>query len=151
VSGFSSPGSTEQFSGTTAQFDKTTSTAMANITGLSAALTSGVKYAFDLVLQLSLDATGGYRFDMDGGSATGSNINITYSGAIFAAGNPLIGETTALATDFTGAGPTFVDFHIHGEITCNGSGTLIPRFAQNAANGTSSIRIGATMSVKPIG
>jgi hypothetical protein len=69
-----------------------------------------------------------------------------------AANNTAQYRISALNTQVCAAtGATTPECHIFGTITVNAGGTLIPRFAQNASNGTAStVAIGSIMIVHQI-
>lgn len=108
---------------------------MAAITGLSATLIAGRKYAGTLTLYVSTDvAAEGAKFDFDGGAATMTSFNAAVTGNVQAA-TPGTTVSSALATDltFTALNGTGVNcIVISLDIVCNAGGTFIPRFAQVA-------------------
>lgn len=113
-------------------------TAMANLTGLSITVVSGLKYAFELVLQMSNStAADGMKIDFDGGAATMTNFRCSAvlsreTGAIVTLAN---GVSTALATDINVAAMASTSQHclrVVGSIEPSSSDTLIPRAAMNA-------------------
>src|SRR5689334_3769011 len=54
------------FSHVSTQFDKTTDATLANITGLSATLTAGKRYSFDVLLYTTSASAGGVRVGLSG-------------------------------------------------------------------------------------
>ena len=135
----------------TSTFSKTSSTTLSAITGLSATLTAGKTYYFDIMLYTTAGASGGIQADLNGGTATATAI---IGDAVFlaAANNTAQYRISALNTQVCAAtGATTPECHIFGTITVNAGGTLIPRFAQNASNGTgSTVAIGSIMIVHQI-
>lgn len=129
----------------TTQFDKTTSTALANIPGLSITVTTARRYGFRAMLYVDADATGGHKYAI-AGTATATVViyqvqsNDNGAPGIFR----LTSRQTALAGAAGQAGQTGYFTEINGTITVNAGGTLTVQFAQNASNGTSSVLVGST-------
>lgn len=135
-----------------AQFDKTSDTTLANVTGLTfdkSELQAGRIYEFEAILYTSSNVAGGVKFAI-GGTATATAIiadAVVYQGGVsIATGTPRV---TALATtvgDVTAVTTAFVT--INGRITVNAAGTLTIQFAQNASNGAaSSVLVGSTFKL----
>lgn len=125
---------------TSAQFDKTDTT-LANVTGLVTPenLTAGKTYAFEALLFVDADVTGGSKYAIAG---TATATAIKYEIVLIADATNLMTITsrqTALAGSAGQAGTTAGVCRISGTITVNAAGTLAVQFAQNAANGTSSV------------
>lgn len=138
------------FARVTTQFDKTTDTTLANISGLSLTLVAGHTYQFTVALHVAPDAVGGQKYAIAGTcTATAiiyqvNTINNTTNA------NIINSRQTALGGSVGVAGGT-VDFtEIVGTITVNAGGTLTVQFAQNASNGTSSVLIGSTLLITDI-
>jgi hypothetical protein len=132
---------------TTAQFDAVATTALANVTGLSVTLIAGRKYKFRASLWVTADVVGGSKYAI-GGTATATsivyNINAINNGtSVFA----ITSKQTALGGSAGQVGATDVFVEIIGTIVCNAAGTLTVQFAQNVANGTSSVLINSTFEV----
>jgi len=147
-------GKSEQITGlkvrVSSQFDKTNAT-LANITGLSRNVEAGKSYAFRAVLHFAATAGGGHKYAM-GGTATATAV--IYE--ILSIGNAtsafrITSRQTALGGYAGNAGSVAGITIIEGHITVNTAGTLVPQFAQNAASGTSSILVGSTFELIPIG
>ena len=134
-------------------FSKTSSTAVTAITGLTATLGAGLTYKFEIDGYMTCAAAGGVQMDLNGGSATATNIiceAILYD-------NSAVKSTTrtgALATSLfstTTTGTTDIYAKVTGTITVNAGGTFIPRFAQNTSNGTASVvKQGSTMTIRQL-
>jgi hypothetical protein len=138
-----------QWSRVTSQFDKTNATAAA-ITGLSANLLAGKIYAFEAILFVDADVTGGMQFDM-GGTATATSFIMDIVCVDDAANNmSIVIRRTALASGVTQAGNVAGMCRMTGTIVVNAAGTLTPRFAQSTASGTSSILVNSTFMVRQI-
>lgn len=134
----------------TSQFDKTTNTTLAAITGLSATLVAGKIYRFETILFVDADAVGGSKFSISG---TATATSIIYEIILVdntANTNTITSRQTALAGSAGQAGTTSGFCKISGIIVCNAAGTLIPYFAQNASNGTSSVLVGSTFETQEI-
>ena len=130
------------------QFDKTTNTTLANITGLTKTLLATNTYEFEAVLFVDADATGGSKYAI-AGTATATTIlfeillldNTTNAYTITS-------RETAMAGEAGQAGTTAGLCIIKGLIKVNAGGTLTVQFAQNASNGTSSVLVGSYFKVK---
>jgi hypothetical protein len=133
----------------TTQFDKTDTT-LADVTGLSIGVQAGRTYNFRAVLFVDADATGGYKLAI-GGTATATAIiyNIKAINNATSAFT-ITSRQTALAGSAGAATGTGLMIEIEGTITVNAAGTLTAQFAQNAANGTSSVLVGSTLMVNNI-
>jgi hypothetical protein len=123
---------------------------MAAITGLSATLIAGRKYAGTLTLFVSTDqAAEGVKFDFDGGAGTMTAFNAAVTSNVQGA-TAGVTVSAALATDitFTALNGTGVNcFVISFDLVCNAAGTFIPRFSQVAhASGTATI-VAANLSL----
>ena len=123
-------------------------TTMANVTGLSATLIAGRKYAGKLILYVNDSlAADGLKVDFDGGTATMTSFRA--HGTVFDTALLLSTQTTALATDFTAAtitGDAMVE--VYFSLVCNAAGTFIPRFAQNAhTTGTATVYLNSHMKI----
>lgn len=131
------------------QFDKTDVT-LANIPGLSETLIAGRTYAFEAELFIDADATGGSKYAV-GGTCTASAI-IYQIELLDNSTNvhTIVDRQTALGGNSGQAGTTVGKCKITGTITVNTGGTLTIQFAQNAANGTSSVLIGSKLSIEDI-
>ena len=133
----------------TTQFDKTTAV-LANVTGLSQNVYAGRVYTFEAVLFVDASVVGGSQYAI-AGTATATNIiyevllidNTTNAFTITS-------RQTALAGAVGQAGTTAGICIIKGHITVNAAGTLTVQFAQNVANGTSSVLVGSHFNVSLI-
>jgi hypothetical protein len=134
-----------------AQFDKTVNTTLADVPGLSVALTSGT-YLFRAVIFTLLDnsiisGSGKIAF---GGTCTASSfiaeptivegITVAVPGRLSALGDAVV-ETQ---------GVDIATFFVSGTITVNAGGTFTVEFAQSTPNGTSSVLVGSTLEVTRI-
>lgn len=120
-----------------AQFDKTSSTALANITGLTRNVEASRVYAFTAVLQSTAIATGGVKFAVSG---TATATAISYEGVLVDTG-VIVNQTRATALDTTVCASTTSTAGtctIRGVIQVNAAGTFTIQFAQNASDGTAS-------------
>lgn len=125
---------TTQESYTTGDFTKQNSTALANVTGLSATLVSAGVYRFKASLHSTSGASGGVKVALSG-TATATSISAVAT--IFGATSSVTARVTALdsATGSTIIAPEIV---IDGIIVCNVGGTFTVQFAQNASNAAAS-------------
>lgn len=139
-----------QFSRVAADFSKTSDTALAAITGLSANLIAGHNYAIEVDLHCVSANTGGVKFDLSG---TATCSAVIYEGILFEA-NAVVEQQRAAALGTTiNAHTTALAplSRITGLVTCSVSGTLTARFAQNASNGTpSTVKQGSWMRVTDV-
>lgn len=125
------------------QVDKTNTT-LAGLTDLTFNLLAGKSYGFLFDLITTCDATGGWKMDLNGGTATATTVNASYLAMAAAASSAA--NKTALNSS-AGAAAAALNIVISGVITVNAAGTFIPEFAQTAANATSSVLVGSTGSV----
>lgn len=133
----------------TTQFDKTDTT-LADITELSIGVQASRTYNFRAVLFVDADATGGYKLAI-GGTATATAIRYHIRAINDATGLfTITSRQTALAGSAGAATGTALMIEIEGTITVNAAGTLTAQFAQNAANGTSSVLVGSLFMVNNI-
>ena len=124
--------------------DATNNTAtVANLTGLTQSLVTGNNYTGRLtVFANNSTAAEGIQFDFGGGTATFSSFEFGFT----AVAGATLGTITSTAigtpiniTVLGGTGDYVIDIPFSG--VCNGSGTLIPRFAENtSATGTATVR-----------
>jgi hypothetical protein len=129
---------------TTAQFDKTNTT-LADVTNLSITVASGKTYRFKAILFVTADATGGLKVALSG---TATITSARYDIVAVNKGTSAIvisSEKTALNSSSGHAGATTATVTVEGVITVNVGGTLTVQFAQNAANGTSSVLVGSSL------
>jgi len=131
------------------QFDKTSDTTLANVTGLTASLNSGKFYKFKATLYTTANVAGGVKVAIAG---TATATTVIYEGLTMDAGVVTQTRATALGTAvgaITTATAGFIE--VTGYIQTNASGTLTVQFAQNASNGTaSSVLVGSDFQVQEI-
>jgi len=133
----------------TTQFDATTTT-LANVTGLvtTTDLRAGRSYAFEAVLHVTADATGGHKYAIN---CTCTATAIVYQiNSINNATNAfrINSRQTSLGGSSGEAVGTAYFTVIRGEITVNAGGALAVQFAENTATGTSSVLVGSTFWIK---
>lgn len=119
------------------QFDKTSSTTLSDVTGLTATLRAGRTYKFRAVLYTTSDVAAGVKFAIAG---TCTATAIRYEARVFN-GAALSAQTRAAALATAVGGVTAVTAAmciIEGIITVNAAGTLTVQFAQNASNAAAS-------------
>jgi hypothetical protein len=129
------------------QFDKTSSTVLANVTGLTATVTAGRTYAFEAILFTTSNSAGGVQFAIAG---TATATAVIYEALVFnAAAISAQTRATALAAAVGGVtAVTVAKARIVGTITVNAGGTLTVQFAQNASNAAaSSVLVGSIFNV----
>lgn len=134
---------------TTAQFDKTSDTTLANVPGLSVNVKSGRTYAFKAVLFTTSGTSGGVKAAISG---TATATNIYYNGVSYLITSVNRGNATSLGTAVGAVtSSSTATIIIDGTITVNAAGTLTVQFAQNASNGAaSSVLINSTFIVEEL-
>ncbi len=129
----------------------TSNVTLAPCTGMTTGTLAGGKtYAFQLRAYVTAaDAAGGVQVDLNGGNATATTLiaqTKIYNGTTLAAST----QVAALATA-VGFTAVVTDITIDGTIVVNGGGTLIPRFAQNASDGTpTTIGVGSSLTIRQL-
>jgi len=127
----------------------TSNVTLTAIPNLTANLVTGHSYLVYIQWQ-GADSGGGSQWDLAGGTATASVVNGLDNNQSNG-GGAYIQSRTALTTALVNGGSTLALAQLWEMITCNGTGTLIPRFAQSTSNATSSVvNAGAVMSVEQI-
>lgn len=131
------------------QFDKTSDTTLANVTGLSVTVEAGKTYYFEAILYTTCHATGGLKMAIAG---TCTATAVIYQGICFGNGGTTAStRATALGTGISATGGTAERMHITGTITVNAGGTLTVQFAQAASHATaSSVLVGSIFTVQQI-
>lgn len=118
----------------TSDFSKTSSTTLANVTGLTFTTVNSGVYRFKANLFLSCGASGGAKVSISG---TNTATAIWYLVSLRTA-TAFVGEVnTALDGDY-GTTAAHVFGEINGYIDVANGGTLTVQFAQNASDGTAS-------------
>lgn len=131
------------------QVDKTV-TALSEIPALLCDLVAGRTYQFEGWLYTDADVTGGMTYSL-GGTATAASVVVEYVLYDDSANNlNIVVRRKTLSETASNAGTTAGVAHVFGTIVCDTSGTFGPRFAQNTANGTSSVLINSTFTVREI-
>lgn len=141
----------------TAATTRTSSVTLTAITGLSATLVAGTTYIIDVFIPYTAGASGGAKVDLAGGTFT-----LTSSGTMqivpilnntaFASGTGTKLTAVANVADFGASSfPSDGYIELKGTIKVGstGGGTIIPRIAQSASNGTSTVALaGAFMNIQ---
>ena len=121
----------------TAQFNKTTDTALGNV--LSLALAASSTYILEAYLFVDADATGGHKYALDG-AVTANSIKYQVNSVSNTSNlNVINTRLTALAGTTGQAGATGVWTEIVGVIASSAAGSINVQFAQQVASGTSSV------------
>jgi hypothetical protein len=133
---------------TAAQFDKTSDTTLANVTGLTHNVLAGKSYRFRVVLHTTSNSSGGVKAAI-AGTATATSViyeALTIEGTAISAHT----RTTTLGTAVGGVtAVAAAQVTIEGTIVVNAAGTLTVQFAQNASNGTaSSVLINSSFEIR---
>lgn len=134
----------------TAQFDRTSSTALTSVTGLSTTVTNGKIYKFVAELYTVSDVAGGVKFGIN---STGGASAFIAEAIVFDAGAIAVqSRTTTNAAAIGGVtAVTNAYCRISGSVAVSGNGSLRVEFAQNASSGTpSSVLVGSTFFVEEI-
>lgn len=135
---------------TTAQFDKTNDTTLANIPGLSANVVAGGTYTFGATLFTVSDVGTGVKAAIAG---TCTATSIIYEGTLYAAGISVASGATRTTTKGNVVASltttTVARIDITGTIVVANAGTLTVQFAENAAIAltTSSVLINSKFQV----
>lgn len=129
------------------QFDKTTDTALANVSGLSVTLTAGKVYSIEAILFTTSAPTGGVKAAISGTATATTFIveahTIDATSIAYRARTDTLGQAIAAVN---GVNTAFI--RMHGLIVVNQAGTLTVQFAQNTSNGTaSSVLVGSYFKV----
>ena len=134
------------------QFDKTSDTTLANVTGLTRNVEAGRTYAFTAVIYTTSNVAGGVKAAI-GGTATATSI-IYQAEVLDGSTLATMGTARATALGTTVADVTAVTsarITITGTIVVNAAGTLVPQFAQNTSNGSaSSVLVNSSFQLIPI-
>lgn len=129
------------------QFDATNNTTLANVTGLSIALTAGKTYAVEAWLDTSSANPGGIKMCFAG---TATLTAMAVQALVFDAG-VLISQTRATALTVVFANSVTVTgalVLVRGFVTCNAAGTLTVQFAQSFSTvAPSSVLVGSFLRV----
>jgi len=143
-------GSTYKF--LTTSFSKTNAT-LASVTSLAQSVLANNTYSFEYILFISADVTGGSQYSIQGSGLTPTLI--IYEVELIsnaATGSYAIADSAGDLTTAVGqAGTTDGICKITGTISSSTTGTLILKFAQNAANVSSSILPGSRATLTQIG
>jgi hypothetical protein len=132
----------------TTQFNATSSTTLADVTGLSLSVSANTRYAFRARLYTTSASAGGVKVAI-GGTATATAV--VYDTLIYNAGSVTQGRASALASSTGVTAVTAAYIEIAGTINVNAAGTLTVQFAQNASSATaSSVLPGSQFSVTQI-
>lgn len=133
------------------QFDATTTTLTA-VTGLTAALAASTSYEFEAVLHVTADAVGGHKYAIDTSDTLTASAIVYQVNSINNGTNAfrINSRQTALGGAVGEAVGTAYFTVIRGLITANAAGTFAVQFAQNAANGTSSVLVGSSLTIWPV-
>lgn len=133
----------------TAQLDKTSDAALADIAGLSLNLSAGGIYVIDGAIHLTSGISGGIKFGWAGG------VTATAARWLLDAAKTGVATVTVSQTDITtasGSTAAFDHAYIEGYIQVNAGGVLKLQFAQNASNGTtSSVFVGSYLRATRVG
>lgn len=128
------------------QFDKTTAT-LANVTGLAISVSAAGIYYFQTDLFVDASLVGGSKYAIDGSCTANSIIYQIDLVDNSTNATTITSRQTSLGGNSGQAGTTAGFCQIDGFINVNAAGTLRVQFAQNTANGTSSILVGSTFKV----
>jgi len=134
---------------TSAQFDKTSDTTLADVTGLTLNVEAGRTYIIKATLFTTSNVAGGVKAAV-GGTATATTFigDAVYTDAATLAK----GRATALATAMGGmTAATVAKIEVEALLVVNAAGTITIQFAQNASNGAaSSVLVGSYMTIESV-
>jgi hypothetical protein len=133
----------------TTQFDKTSDTALANVTGLTFNGEAGVTYKLNGILYTTANVAGGVKVAVSG---TATATSVIYEGDLDNGGTHTVTRATALGTAVCAVtAATAATCLIRGTIKINAAGTITLQFAQNASNGAaSSVLVGSTFDIESV-
>ena len=130
----------------------TTSSTLADVTGLSINVEAGKAYAFQAVLFTTSNIASGVKAAIAG---TATATSITYESLVMQTGTTVpttASRSTALAgTVANVTAVTVATIRIIGSILVNAAGTLTVQLATNTGSNTTTALIGSHFEVKPIG
>lgn len=131
------------------QFDKTSSTVLANATDLTVDLQTSRRYDIRAEIYTTSNVAGGIKLALAG---TAVAADVIIEAIVFNAGAiSKQSRVTALGSDIADVtAVTVAKVTITGSLRCTTSGTLTVQFAQNVSNGTaSSVLKGSTLTASP--
>jgi len=131
----------------TTDFPKTNTT-LANVTGLSVTVLSGVSYACEALLDVDSSAIGGHKYAI-GGTATVSALRgnvLAFNGLV----TVLNSRLTALNSEIGAVGGTTQTVRMFFAFTASSNGTITIQFAQNVASGTSTVLANSTFQCQDV-
>lgn len=147
--GIASAATVEQVLVNAAQFDKTTNTTPAAVTGLSASVVAGNTYRFEADVMCLLNLTGGAAIGING-SCSVSSVSYHVEGFDDSSGTLVRSNRSSTLGGYTGVtGYTLVFVRITGTAVVTGDGSLAVYFAEQVASGTSSVLAGSSFMVTP--
>lgn len=131
------------------QFDATSTTTLANVTGLTFNVEAGKPYGFSATIFTTSNVAGGVKLAI-GGTATATSI--IYKGESDNGGTITDTRVTSLGSVVCAVtAATVEDCEIKGTILVNAAGTITVQFAQNVSNGTaSSVLVGSRFYLEPL-
>jgi hypothetical protein len=123
-----------------------TTTTLANITGLSIAVLAGETRSFTARLHLNASGSGGYKAAIAGTATATAIIGDGAVRKVTALSFLATERLTAMGVAILAVASAVEDgyMEINGVITVNAGGTLTVQFAQNTANGTTTVKRGST-------
>ena len=135
------------------QFDKTTDTTLANITGLTFNVEAGKTYSFEANLFVDGGSGAGAKYAIAG---TATATTVIYNVRSVSDGTPPVEviqqRATALGTGLGDNQSGSLFTKLKGTIIVNGAGTITVQFAQNTSNAnTSSVLVGSYFHLFPNG
>ena len=132
------------------QFDKTTDTVLASLADLTTYVQSGKSYKFRVKLFIAASAGGGTKVTMSGTATATTTIYSLILNDVTGGGHSVTQINTALGVTAVQTGVTSGWWDVEGDITVNAGGTLVPQFAQNASDLTSSVLVGSFFEIENI-
>jgi hypothetical protein len=124
-----------------------TTTTLGAVTGLAVALTAGKTYAIHAYLPITASAAQGCKLSLDT-SDTLTATSISYDTKIWNSTTIRVNSVSgALATSVSSTTAAVTDATIDGVIVVNAAGTLVVKFAENAASGTATANANGYLQV----
>lgn len=128
----------------TSGFTKSSDTTLANVTGLSLTLVTGQAYSIEGLLRIDQDTTGLAKYALSG-TATMTSVAVDFLPQSMSSSIAITGVRITALNSSTGtiSGQASLAIIVRGIVVVNAGGTLTIQFAQNSANGSSTVLAGS--------
>lgn len=124
--------------------------AIANGVGFNGgyAVLGGRTYSIDCYIACSVGTSGGIKVALDGGTATATNVQLTYEHLTASA--IAVTDSAALATTAGAATTGVIAVRIRGSFVATGSGSLVLRFSEFASVTQATVKKGSWLALTEI-